>query len=109
MLKRFAQSQVSNVDMFPSHANEPSHYFRVDVPNIPNAISTSTYGSIVVTPPEGISYRAVNWAVVDSEGISSRDNIVIPEDLHQALNSTSWHDNGYFGTNVKVAVFDVEW
>ena len=95
--------------MFPSSTSDTPVYFRVDVPYMPGAISTSAYGSIVETPPEGMSYRPVSWAVVDEEFPSLNDNIVIPEDLHQALNSTAWHNEGYLGTGVKVAVFDVEW
>ena len=32
-----------------------------------------------------------------------------PHDLYDALNITVWHDNGFSGDNVKIAVFDVEW
>ena len=39
----------------------------------------------------------------------SDDNIVVPNDLYDALNSTPWHNSGFTGENVKIAVFDVEW
>ena len=95
--------------MFPTDTNDAPLYFRVDVLYMPNAISTSAYGSIVETPPVGIAYRPVHWAVVDTEFELSDDNIVVPHDLYDALNSTPWHENGFSGDNVKIAVFDVEW
>ena len=95
--------------MFPPPSSNPPEYFRVDIPQFPNAIATSTYGSIVETPPRGIAYRPVSWAVVDAEIAPSDSNVVVPEDLHQALGSTAWHNQGYLGDNVRIAVFDVEW
>ena len=100
---------VSRCPMFPTDTNDAPLYFRVDVLYMPNAISTSAYGSIVETPPVGIAYRPVHWAVVDTEFELSDDNIVVPHDLYDALNSTPWHENGFSGDNVKIAVFDVEW
>ena len=96
--------------MFPPITNSDLPiYYRVDTPYLPGAIATSAYGSILESPPNGIPYRPISWAVVDTEPGLSVDNIVIPNELHEALNTSPWHEQGWLGNDVKIAVFDVEW
>lgn len=80
-------------------------YFRVDTPFLPSAISTSAYGSLVEVPPTDHPYRPVQWAVVDRE----LTNAITPTDTFDALNVEPWHEAGFKGQAVKIAVFDVEW
>jgi len=93
--------------MFPSTVSDTPLFYRVDTPHLPNAIATSAYGSIVENPSLYGSWREVQWAVVDQE--YDTENSVVPVDLHNALNTQPWHDAGFQGQEVKVAVFDVEW
>jgi len=95
--------------MFPSSSHDVPEYYRVDAPYLPNALATSAYGSIVESPPHNMPYRPVFWATIDETLDERLDNIVIPEDLHVALNSRIWHDQDYSGADVKIAIFDVEW
>ncbi len=94
--------------MFPDPFVDYPTLYRVDVPDHPNAIVRSAYGSVVESPPTGESWRLVNWAVID-EADGENNNVVQPETMLDALNVKPWHEADFQGQSVKIAVFDVEW
>ncbi len=92
--------------MFPPTTSEEPIFYRVDIPNHPDALVTSRFGSIVSKKPEGVSYRTVEWADIDRDSIGG---VVLTNQTFDALGINDWHTNGYLGQDVKIAVFDVEW
>ncbi|MCP4810761.1 MAG: S8 family serine peptidase [Proteobacteria bacterium] len=84
--------------------DDPWALIRVDDPNHPDAISRSHLGSVLEAPPEaGTAWRIEEMGVVDQVGqISSGEAI-------DAMNVQPWHDAGFTGEGVSVAVFDLQW
>ncbi len=75
--------------------------YRVDIPDFPGALYSSDYGSVLAAPPPaGTRYRV--------EEPPQTDTFVAWEAI-DALGVQLWHDRGYTGKGVKVAVFDVQW
>lgn len=81
--------------------------YRVDVPNYPGALSSSEHGSMLSTPPtDGTPWR---WAAIGQpDAIVPTGDIVAWEAL-EAMGIPRWHDAGYDGSGVKIAVLDVQW
>ena len=94
--------------MYPTSNHPVPSFYRIEVPNHPNAIASSQYGSIITTPLSGIRSKPVFWAVTDGESTSD-NNLVTDIGALEAMNLIEWHNGGYTGQTVKVAVFDVEW
>ena len=92
--------------MFPTAPSETTTLFRVDVPNHPDAIATSQYGSVLDYRPTEHPFRDVEWATIDEH---SAQGVVQSQKAIDAMNIEAWHEQGYFGQGVKIAVFDVEW
>ncbi|MFT4978145.1 MAG: subtilisin family serine protease, partial [Myxococcota bacterium] len=90
-----------------SSAGELPLLYRVDVPDYPGALTTSTRGSLLDHPPEDLPWRHESLAEVDEE--------IVPQGETQAwealdaMGVRAWHEAGYDGSGVKIAVFDVQW
>ena len=85
-----------------------TEWIRVDIPNHPDAIASSAYGSVLLNPPQnGIAWHYQSMAVVDRE--EQYIGAIQPTATYDALNIVQWHDAGFLGQNVSIAVFDVEW
>lgn len=77
---------------------DPWDLVRVDVPDYPGAVATSPYGSTLLSPPEdGTPWR--------TEAVPEPDSYDAWE-AKAALHTAPWHEAGYDGRGVKVAVFD---
>ncbi len=75
---------------------------RVDVPDHPEAIISSSRGSMLAAPPtDGTPWRRVSIPEVDSSYVAW--------EAVDALQTQAWIDAGYDGSGVRVAVFDVQW
>lgn len=75
---------------------------RVDVPDLPGALATSRHGSVLAAPPDDPRLR---WRPEPVPEIDS----VVADGAIAALDATPWHDAGYRGQGVHVAVFDLQW
>jgi len=74
---------------------------RVDVPDHPDAIATSELGSTLWEPPtDGTPWREEPIPVTDTWE---------SEEAVQAVNADEWHDAGFDGSGVRIAIFDVQW
>ena len=75
---------------------------RVDVPDYPGALATSTRGSMLVqAPSDGTPWRR--------ESIPEVDTAYTTWEGAEALQVEPWIEAGYDGSGVRVAVFDVQW
>jgi subtilisin family serine protease len=74
---------------------------RVDTPDHPAAIATSSLGSTLLEPPdEDTPWREEPIPVLDTwEAIEAIE----------AVNADAWHDAGIDGAGVRIAVFDLQW
>jgi hypothetical protein len=92
--------------LFPPVPELPPDLYRVEIADFQNAITSSSYGSVVESIPENVSWRYESMAVVDkATGVGT----VQPYATFDALNVHPWHAEGYKGQGMKIAVFDVEW
>lgn len=74
---------------------------RVDVPDWPGAVATSSRGSLLLAAPEaGVPWRPEPVPEVDA---------YVAWEAEVALNSAPWVAAGHDGSGVRVAVFDVQW
>lgn len=90
-------------------AEELPWLYRVDVPDYPGALTSSERGSLLDAPPEDVPWRYASLAELDeAEEIGPVGSHVAWEAL-EAMNVAAWHDAGFDGSGVKVAVFDVQW
>lgn len=78
---------------------------RVEVPDHPEAIATSAYGSVLASPPtDGTPWRPVVVPSID------RVEVAFPAaEALDVVGARSWHDDGVLGQGVKVAIFDSNW
>jgi len=74
---------------------------RVDVPDHPEAIATSAYGSTLLAPPSDDT----PWR---EEPIPALDQWVAHEAV-DAIGAGPWHDEGFDGSGVSIAIFDIQW
>ena len=72
---------------------------RVDVPDHPEAIATSAYGSTLLAPPSDDT----PWR---EEPVPAVDAWVAHEAI-DALGVEPWHDEGFDGNGVSIAIFDI--
>ncbi len=74
---------------------------RVDVPDHPDAIASSEVGSTLWMPPaEPMAWREEPIPVTDSWA---------PTKAIDAVHADAWHEAGWDGEGVRIAVFDVQW
>lgn len=79
----------------------PFDRYRVEIPDYPGAIASSETGSVLLEPPtEDIPYTVEEAPVLDG---------FVAEEAIEALAISPWHEAGYTGKGVKLAVFDVQW
>ena len=78
---------------------------RVDVPDHPDAIATSEYGSVLASPPADLPWRPEPIPVTDVEPMGAYQ----AWEAIDALGVEPWHAAGFDGSGVKIAVFDLEW
>lgn len=96
--------------MFPPPSELPPDLFRVEEINHPQAICSSEFASVVEEMPTSGIWRAESMAIVDREINAERGiGSVIPKASFEALALAPWHDAGYRGQGLSIAVFDVEW
>ena len=93
--------------MFPPPVDLPPELVRIEVPDYPNAVSYSASASITLSPPEDdLPWRYESMAIVDEEAISGS---IADHNLLQLIGAEKWHDAGYMGQGVSIAVIDAEW
>jgi subtilisin family serine protease len=75
---------------------------RVDIPDLPGAVASSSVGSVFEGDPgiPGVASRPEAMAEVD---------LVEATGAIEALDATEWHRSGFRGQGVKIAVFDSQW
>jgi len=79
----------------------PTDLVRVDVPDHPDAVATSRLGSMLEAPPEdGTPWRPASVPAVDAYAA---------DEAIEAMAVEPWHEAGFDGTGIKVAVFDLQW
>ena len=89
-------------------ADELPALVRVDVPDYPGALATSTRGSLLDRPPtDGTPWRLESLAELDQDAEGTGP--VVGWEALEAMNVPAWHDAGYDGSGVKIALFDVQW
>ena len=85
---------------------DPWDLIRVDAPDHPDALASSLQGSVLAAPPSD----AEEWSI---ESVPEPDgavlDTVVDERLEEAIGLPAWHDSGYLGQGIKVAVFDLQW
>ena len=81
--------------------------YRVDVPDYPGALVTSTQGSMLAAPPtDGTPWRLASLGELDEVGPMG-DHVAW--EAIEAMGIDRWHEAGYDGSGVKIAVLDVQW
>ncbi len=80
---------------------DPEDLVRVDVPDFPDALTTSSRGSLLAAPPDdGTPWRVASVAELDEfQAWEAAD----------AMQVDAWHQAGYTGMGVKVAIFDMQY
>lgn len=79
--------------------------YRVERPDAPGALATSATGSVVREPPtDGTPYRVE--ALAQPHG---HFGAYAADDAAEVIGAEAWHEAGYTGEGVKLAVFDVQW
>ena len=79
---------------------------RVDVPNYPDALASSTKGATLAHPPtDATPWR---YAPIPEPTAVWSDNWTATEAI-DAMGVEPWHAAGVDGTGVKVAIFDIQW
>ena len=79
----------------------PIDLVRVEIPDHPDAVATSRYGSMLEAPPsDGTPWRPASVPAVDEYRA---------DEAIDALNAAAWHEAGWDGTGIKIAVFDLQW
>ncbi len=83
-----------------------SDLIRVDVPDHPDALATSSLGSTLASPPtDNTPWRAApipEPTAVWTDGWTATEAI-------DAMGVQPWHDAGIDGEGVKMAIFDIQW
>ena len=77
-------------------------WIRVDEPDVPGAVASSRYGSVLEAPPE---LPGLRWRL---EPVPEVDAFAAPE-VAEAIELAPWHESGALGQGVHVAIFDIQW
>ena len=83
--------------------DEPPELIRVASPDVPGALARTLTHSLLAEPPDpalGLDWHRETMAVPD--GWPGRGTVDV-------MNTDLWHDAGYTGQGVKVAIFDIQW
>lgn len=92
--------------MFPPPIDLPPELFRLEEPMHPEAICQSASASVLEEEPESGRWRPESMAIVDREyGVGA----INPDAGFDAIGIKAWHDAGFKGQDISIAVFDVEW
>ena len=91
--------------MFPPPIDIPPDLIRVEVPHHPQAIASSYYASILLSPPTEGKWKYESFAVPDQD----IESWTFDERIDDLLNLAPWRELGHTGKGVRVAVFDIEW
>lgn len=88
----------------------PPVLVRVEDPSYPGALMVSETAALLDAPPgEGTAWSWEDLAVVDED----TDGLLAPgfpdERMRHVLGVDAWHEAGFRGQGVKVAVFDIQW
>ncbi len=79
----------------------PMDLVRVDDPDFPGADAVSATGAVLLAPPPpGVPWR---WEAVPETTAAPAVEAL------DAMQVQGWHDAGFTGAGVKVAVFDLQW
>jgi len=85
--------------------DDPWGLVRVDVPDHPDAIATSATGSVLLGPPAD----GMPWRVEEAPDVHAFTGDWNAWEGQDAMGVQPWHDAGYTGEGVRVAVFDIQW
>lgn len=89
----------------PALAQDEPTLYRVDVADYPGALISSAHGSLLdEIPPGDLPYRPEPLPEVHA-GVGQ----VVASEAIDGMGVQAWHDAGYLGQGVKLAVFDVQW
>jgi hypothetical protein len=87
--------------IFATAVLAPLELVRVDVPDHPDAVATSRYGSMLHAPPtDDTPWRTAPVPELDTYRA---------DEAIEALAVEPWHQAGFDGTGIKIAVFDLQW
>ena len=87
--------------LFATTVLTPIDLVRVDVPDHPEAVATSRLGSLLEAPPtDGTPWREAPIPELDEYKA---------DEAIGAMAVAPWHEAGWDGTGVKIAVFDLQW
>ncbi|MEZ4235332.1 MAG: hypothetical protein R3F59_04065 [Myxococcota bacterium] len=88
---------------------DPSAWIRVDDPDYPGALARSPSGAVLAAPPtDGTPWRPESLPVLDDVDPA----LALPGELGDPVPLTHadlWHERGFLGQGVKVAIFDLAW
>lgn len=84
---------------------DPATLVRVDVPDHPDALATSARGSVLRAPPTD----GTPWRVEPTPDLHLGTGEYTADDAGDAIGAQAWHDAGWTGEGVRLAVFDVQW
>lgn len=105
------ESQAGSDTVEVPYDLDPWSLVRVEVPDHPDAVATSATGSLLLDPPDDDTpwrYEAVAEPDLSDSGSSGMGTYDAHE-AAEALQVDAWHEAGWDGSGVRVAVFDPQW
>lgn len=87
----------------PGQDVHPWDVIRVDDPEAPGALARSHLSSVTLEPPDDLPWQIESVPYVDQVGDWMAWEAV------DAMDVQPWHDAGFEGQGVRVAVFDLQW
>lgn len=85
-------------------ALHPYDWVRVDDPSHPDADAVSSTGALLLEPPTD----GTAWSPEVFAEVQYADELGVAEAV-EVVNVDEWHEAGFTGAGVKVAVFDLQW
>jgi hypothetical protein len=85
--------------------DDPWGLVRVDEPDHPDAIATSRFGSVLASPPA----QGTPWRIEEAPDVHEFTGDWDAWEGADAMDVQPWHDAGFTGEGVKLAVFDIQW
>lgn len=92
---------LATLTVFGADLPDAGSLVRVEIPGWPGALASSEVGSVLESPPPA----GTPWRY---EGVAEVDAFIATEAV-EALQVSAWHEAGFDGTGVRVAVFDPQW